>query len=106
VERFHNRASAASALDDFELRFAKRDLAAAELPKARAQDLGGDIVSAVVAAYALGFGLTKSRSEARRLVEQGSVQWRGQKVTDPKSAVKFIPGEVLKLDKTHAIRVE
>lgn len=106
VERFHDRVSAASALDDFELRFAKRDLAAAELPQVRAKDLGEDIITAVVAAYALGFGLAKSRSEARRLVEQGSVQWRGHKVTDPKSAMEFIPGEVLKLDKTHAIRVE
>jgi tyrosyl-tRNA synthetase len=106
VERFHDRASAKFALEDFELRFAKRNLAAAELPKVRASDLGQDIVSAVVAAYAIGLKLTKSRSEVRRLVEQGSVQWRGKKVTDPKVRIEFTPGEVLKLDKTHAVRVE
>jgi tyrosyl-tRNA synthetase len=106
VERFHDQASAKSALDDFELRFAKRDLAAAELPKVRANDLGEDIISAVVAAYAQGFSLTKSRSEVRRLVEQGSVQWRGNKVTDPKARIEFARGEVLKLDKTHAVRVD
>jgi tyrosyl-tRNA synthetase len=106
VERFHDRAAAKSALDDFELRFARRDLAAAELPRVRLSELGGDIVSAVVAAYAQGFKLAKSRSEARRLVEQGSVQWRGEKVSDPKARIQFAPGEVLRLDKTRAVRVD
>jgi tyrosyl-tRNA synthetase len=106
VERFHNRAVAKSAFDDFEVRFAKRDLAGAELPRVRLGDLGEDIVSAVVAAYAQGFNLTKSRSDARRLVEQGSVQWRGEKVSDPRARIRFASGEVLRLDKTHAVRVD
>jgi tyrosyl-tRNA synthetase len=106
VERFHDRTAAQSALADFELRFARRDLAAAELPKVRSSELGADIISAVVAAYAQGFKVTKSRSEVRRLVEQGSVQWRGEKVSDPKARIQFTPGEVLKLDKTRAIRVD
>jgi tyrosyl-tRNA synthetase len=76
------------------------------LPKVRPGELGDDIISAVVAAYAQGFQLTKSRSEARRLVEQGSVQWRGEKVTDPKARIHFSPGEILRLDKTRAVRVE
>jgi len=106
VERFHDRVAAKSAFDDFELRFARRDLAAAELPRVRWSELGEDIVSAVVAAYAQGFNLAKSRSDARRLVEQGSVQWRGEKVSDPKARIQFAPGEVLRLDKTHAVRVD
>ena len=106
VERFHDRVAAKSAFDDFELRFARRDLAAAELPRVRWSELGEDIVSAVVAAYAQGFNLAKSRSDARRLVEQGSIQWRGEKVSDPKARIQFAPGEVLRLDKTHAVRVD
>jgi len=106
VERFHDRAAAKSALDDFEVRFARRDLAAAELPRVRLSELGEDIISAVVAAYAQGFNLTKSRSDARRLVEQGSVQWRGEKVSDPRARIQFAPGEVLRLDKTRAVRVD
>jgi len=106
VEQFHDRGAARSALDDFEARFARRDLSSAELPKVRLGELGDDIISAVVAAYAQGFQLTKSRSEARRLVEQGSVQWRGEKVTDPKARIHFSPGEILRLDKTRAVRVE
>ena len=105
VEQFHDRSAAQAALDDFDLRFAKRDLDSAELPSVRVVELGEDIISAVVTAYAQGFGLTRSRSEARRLVEQGSVQWCGEKVTDPKTRINFIPGEVLKLDRTRAVRL-
>src|SRR5215469_8840411 len=105
VEQFHDRGAARSALDDFEARFARRDLTAAELPKVRLGELGEDIISAVVAAYAQGFQVMKSRSEARRLVEQGSVQWRGEKVTDPKARIHFSPGEILRLDKTRAVRI-
>jgi tyrosyl-tRNA synthetase len=106
VERFHDRVAAKSAFDDFELRFARRDLAAAGLPRVRLSELGEDIVSAVVAAYAQGFNLTKSRSDARRLVEQGSVQWRGEKISDPRARIQFASGEVLRLDKTRAVRVD
>jgi tyrosyl-tRNA synthetase len=105
VERFHDRSAADQALQDFELRFAKRDLGSIRLPEVPMTALGGDILSAVVAAYLLGFQITKSRSEARRLVEQGSVQWKSEKVTDPKARPLFAPGELLKLDKTRAIRI-
>ena len=106
VERFHDQGAAKSALEDFQTRFARRDLASAELPRVRLSELGEDIVSAVVSAYARGFNLNKSRSEARRLVEQGSVQWRGEKVTDSKARIDFQPGEVLRLDKTRAVRID
>ena len=105
VEQFHDRSAAQTSLEDFNLRFAKRDLGSAELPKVRVVELGEDVISAVVTAYSQGFGLVKSRSEARRLVEQGSVQWRGEKVTDPKARISFTRGEVLKLDKTRAVRL-
>jgi tyrosyl-tRNA synthetase len=105
VERFHDRAAAQRALKDFDVRFAKRDLESVELPQVDISIIGSDIVSAVVAAYAQGFKQVKSRSEARRLIEQGSVQWRGEKITDPKAALSFQPGEVLRLDKTRAVRL-
>jgi tyrosyl-tRNA synthetase len=105
VERFHDSDSAQKALDAFNLRFTKKDLEAADLPEVRIADLGDDILSAVVAAYGRGFSIVKSRSEARRLVEQGSVQWHNEKVTDPKAKTDWASGGVLKLDKTHAVRV-
>jgi tyrosyl-tRNA synthetase len=105
VARFHDPAAARAAQEEFDLRFAKRDLAAAELPAVSLKDFGEDLVSAVLAAYAQGFQITKSRAETRRLIEQGSVQWLGQKITDPKVKLAFRPGDVLKLDKTRAVRV-
>jgi tyrosyl-tRNA synthetase len=106
VARFHDQAAAHAAREEFDVRFAKRDLAAAELPAVSLKDFGEDLVSAVVAAYAQGFQTTKSRAEARRLIEQGSVQWLGDKITDPKAKPSFRPGGVLKLDKTRAVRLK
>ena len=106
VERFYDRAAARAALDDFNLRFAKRDLRTADLPEVELSKLAGDLTAAVVAAYAEGFGMTKSRSDARRLIEQGSVQWRGEKVNDPRITLPLQAGEVLKLDKTRAVRLK
>jgi tyrosyl-tRNA synthetase len=106
VERFYDHAAAKTALDEFNLRFAKRDLQAADLPEVEVSKLTGDLTAAVVAAYAEGFGITKSRSDARRLIEQGSVQWRGEKVNDPRSTLPLQAGEVFKLDKTRAVRLK
>ncbi len=105
VEQFHDRPAADAALEEFNLRFAKRDLESVTLPTVNAADLKDDVISAVVTAYAKGFGIVRSRSEVRRLVEQGSVQWRGEKITNPKVQISFIPGEILKLDKTRAVRL-
>jgi tyrosyl-tRNA synthetase len=105
VARYHSEATGDAALEDFNTRFSKRDLDQAELPVVALSALGEDILSAVTGAYGAGFALTKSRSDARRLVEQGSVQVRGAKITDPKSAHGLAPGDVLRLDKTRAVRV-
>lgn len=106
VARYHSEELAAAALEDFNTRFSKRDLQQAELPSVSISDLGADIVSAVVAAYQNGFQLTKSRGDARRLIEQGSVQLRSEKITDPKSTPAYNAGDVMRLDKTRAVRLQ
>jgi tyrosyl-tRNA synthetase len=105
VSRFHDASAAKLALEEFERRFGKRDLESANLPEVPASALGSDLVSAIVTAYAVAFKVTRSRSDARRLIEQGSVQWRGEKLTNPKQCPTFQPGEGLKLDKTRAVRL-
>ncbi len=102
--RFHSEDEGARARADFETRFSKKDLAGSDLPE---YVPGGsrDIVSTVVDAFAKCFGITKSRSDARRLIEGGSVQWRGEKITDPKAVLPADGSGVLKLDKTHAVRL-
>jgi tyrosyl-tRNA synthetase len=105
VARFHGEEAGRAARADFELRFSKKDLASAELPSLPLAGLGADIVSVVVAAFAQCFQITKSRGDARRLVEQGSIQLGGEKVSDPKATPTFTSGDVLKLDKTRAVRL-
>ncbi len=102
--RFHDEAAAAHALEEFNKRFSSRDLASAELPDF-VPGTATDFVSVVAEAYARCFNLTRSRSDVRRLIEGGSVQWRGEKISDPKALLA--PGEagVLKLDKTRAVRI-
>ena len=105
VARFHSEADARAAREDFEKRFSKHDAESADLPTIRPPAGDGDIVSAVVGAYAQAFSLAKSRGDARRLVEGGSVQWRGEKVADAKARPDFAAGGVLKLDKIRSVRI-
>jgi tyrosyl-tRNA synthetase len=105
VTQYHSQEEGDAALADFNTRFSKKDLEHAELPVVSAELLGSDVISAVVAAYAGGFQITKSRGDARRLVEQGSVQWQSEKITDPKALLSLTSGGVLRLDKTRAVRV-
>ena len=105
VERYHDRAAAQAVLDEFNLRFSRRDLEHADLPEVHLPGEGADILSIIVAAFAQAFQITKSRSDARRLVEQGSVQLRGEKVAEVRAAPELRRGDVLRLDKKHAVRV-
>ena len=105
VERFHSVAEAGHALEEFEKRFSGRDLENAELPTFVPAVSPVDVITASVEAYAQCFGQTKSRGDVRRLVVQGSLQWRGEKVTDPKAVLDFSGAGILRLDKTRAVRV-
>ncbi len=103
--RFHTPEEAEQAQAAFEQRFSARDLDHADLPAFVPANRAADIVTLVVEAYAGAFGLTRSRSEARRLVEQGSIHWNGLKITDPKHVPPAAPGAVFRLDKTRAVRL-
>jgi tyrosyl-tRNA synthetase len=104
VERYHSAEAGRAALEDFDTKFSKRDVEHAEWPTVRFEGGAKDIVSLVVAAFAQGYQMQRSRSDARRLVEQGSVQLRGEKITDPKATPTLSTGDVLRLDKTRAVR--
>jgi len=88
------------------MRFSKRDLEHAELPIFSASGLNQcDFVTLVWSAYREAFGLEKSRSEVSRLIKQGSVTLDRQTVRDPKAIVQVKSGQVLRLDKRHAVRI-
>ena len=103
VQTYHSAAAAAKVVEDWNARFSEKRLGDTDLPEVNS--LGEDVVAAVVTSYATAFGITKSRADARRLVEQGSVQLDGQKILDPKAITVFRPGQVLRLDKTRAVRI-
>lgn len=103
VETYHSRASAQKTLEDWDARFSDKRLGDADLPTFQGQK--GDLLSIVKGAYSVAFTISKSGGEARRLIEQGSVQLDGVKLTDPKAALDLKPGQILRLDKTHAVRI-
>jgi tyrosyl-tRNA synthetase len=105
VARYHGADAGHAALEDFNTKFTKRDVEHAEWPVVQLGNVGADIVSVVVATYASAYQITKSRGDARRLVAQGSIQLRDQKITDPSTEPALQPGDVLKLDKKRAVRI-
>lgn len=105
VERFHSADEGKHALEEFEKRFSGRDLENAELPDYRPSSSPLDVITAGVEAYGQCFGQARSRGDVRRLAMQGSVQWRGEKVTDPKAVLDFSQPGILRLDKTRAVRI-
>ena len=105
VAIYHSRDSAETAATEWDRRFSAKRLDEADLPAFEAPAEERNIVALVVAAYATSFGLIKSRGEARRLVEQGSVQLRGEKISDLQAQITLQPGDVLRLDKTRAVRI-
>jgi len=106
VQTYHSTAVAQKTLDEWNKRFSKRDLQHAELPAFSASGLDQhDLVTLVWAVYRKAFGLEKSRSEASRLIQQGSVEVDGEKIRDPKTTINLKPGQVLRLGKKHAVRI-
>jgi tyrosyl-tRNA synthetase len=102
---YHSQEIAQKTLDGWNQRFSEKKLTEAELPEFLPAEPLDDVVAIIVAAYERSFGITKSRADARRLITQGSIQLDGKKVTDAKSPLTLRPGQVLRLDKTHAVRI-
>ncbi|PYJ30159.1 MAG: tyrosine--tRNA ligase [Verrucomicrobia bacterium] len=106
VQTYHSSAVARKTLDEWNTRFSKRDLEHADLPSFSVSGLERhDLVTLVWSAYREAFDLAKSRSEASRLIQQGSVELDGQKIRDPRAVITLKSGQVLRLDKKHAVRI-
>jgi tyrosyl-tRNA synthetase len=107
VKTYHSTDVARKMLDEWNTRFSKRELEHANLPvfSASAPLEKLEAVTLVSNAYREAFNLQKSRSEASRLIKQGSVELDGVKIRDPKATITLEAGKVLRLDKTHAVRI-
>lgn len=106
--RYHGEDAGASAHDDWETRFSKKDLAAADLPELAIAGIPADANVLTLASHAFqtSFGLAKSNGELRKqFITSGSVQLNGQKLTDPTAIPALHPGDILKLSKKHAVKI-
>jgi tyrosyl-tRNA synthetase len=106
VQTYHSVEEAKKTADEWNTRFSKRDLEHAELPAYSPFD-SQDIttLSVVSDIYQKVFQLEKSHSEVSRLIKQGSVAINGTKVVDPKAKITLRPGQILRLDRKHAVRI-
>ena len=104
VGLYHGTALARETLEEWNVRFSEKRLGDTALPEFRPRH--DETLNIVVAAYLESFHLEKSRAEASRLIKQGSVQLNGAKLIEPKTRIDLQPGQVLRLDKTHAVRVK
>jgi tyrosyl-tRNA synthetase len=106
VQTYHSPAAAQKTLAEWNTRFSKRDLEHADLPAFSPIERQEVVaVTLVSSAYRQIFNLQKSHSEVSRLIKQGSVEIDGVKIHDPKATIAIRPGQILRLDRKHAVRI-
>jgi tyrosyl-tRNA synthetase len=104
VTLYHSADAAQACLTDWDIRFSKRDLSSAQLPDCPLPT-EHDLISVVSHAYATVLNSPRSNSDIRRLIQGGSIQLNGEKLTDPKATPQWNPGDTLKLDKKNSVRI-
>src|SRR4030095_6662553 len=106
VQTYHSTEIARKTLDEWNTRFSKGDLEHADLPSFSPVERETlTAVGLVWNVYREVFNLQKSHSEVSRLIKQGSVEINGLKIHDPKATITLKPGQVLRLDRKHAVRI-
>jgi len=104
TSRYHGLEAGQAARQDWDTRFSKKDLSAAELPEIIVPE-NSTVLSLTAFAFQTAFGISKSNGELRKqFIESGSVQLNGEKLTNPFLAISPKTGDVLKLSKKHAVR--
>ena len=108
TSRYHGPEAGPAARADWDTRFSKKDLAAADLPEISLTDLPLDLTVLSLSAHAFqaAYGLAKSNGELKKqFITPGSVQLNGEKLTDPNATISPAAGDILKLSKKHAVRL-
>src|SRR5947199_886671 len=105
AQTYHSSSAAQKTLDEWNTRFSKRDLEHADLPEFSTIECELSALALVSDAYRQVFKLQKSHSEVSRLIKQGSVEIDGTKIEDQKTLIRVKPGQVLRLDRKHAVRI-
>ncbi|MGC6427086.1 MAG: tyrosine--tRNA ligase [Akkermansiaceae bacterium] len=107
VSRYHDAEAGKAARLDWDTRFSKRDLKAADLPELAVAHLNGKIlVDAVLLVFQEAFGMEKSKGELRKqFITTGAVQLDGEKITDPQAEFSGEAGQILRLSKKQSVRL-
>ena len=108
TSRYHGPDAGPTARTEWDTRFSKKDLAAAELPELELATLPSDltVLSLTAHAFLAAFGLEKSNGELKKqFITTGSIQLNGEKLLDPNTSVSPVIGDILKLSKKHAVRI-
>ena len=101
VERFHDAGAAKKVLENFEARF-KRGAIPDEMDEVVLSVENGAIGIANLLKDA---GLTKSTSDAMRMIKQGAVKINGEKVSDPKLVITAADKQVYQVGKRKFARI-
>jgi tyrosyl-tRNA synthetase len=99
VEQYHDREAADHALADFEKQFSKRNYE--EIAETLDAPAGEHWIVELIERT----GKFKSRSEIRRMINQGGVTLDGDKITDDKARVIIRDGEILKAGKLVVVKL-
>ncbi len=102
IERFHNVELAKKALESFEARFQRGALP--DDIEERVLQTGGEFYP--IANLLKDAGLTKSTSDAMRMIKQGAVKIDSEKVSDPKMQIAVGSQHVYQVGKRKFARVE
>ena len=102
IERFHNREAAKKALENFEARF-QRGAIPDEMEEIT---LRTDEDGLAIANILKEAGLTKSTSEAMRMIKQGAVKIDGEKLSDSKKIITVGSQHVYQVGKRKFARIE
>lgn len=100
VRRYHGEKSARDARDTFGKLFSKKEIPA-DVPALKLPSKHISIREVVLSS-----GVAKSKSEARRLIEQGAVEVNGSVINNPAETILFKGGEILKVGKRKFFRVK
>lgn len=100
ASRFQGVDAAKQARADFEKKFSSKDLASADLPELK---ISGTSTALDVVMFTK---VISSKSEARRLLQQGGVELDGKKIQDPQASLTLAAGSVLKIGKKNFFRLK
>ena len=101
VSLYHGKAAGNEARVRWENIFSKKEVNAAELPELKIKTKKLSLLDLVLSAKTV-----SSKSEARRLVEQGAVEINGETKKDIYKIIELNGGETLKIGKKNFFRVK